>query len=149
MIQILFHQEEKVAEEILEIQLLAYKIEAELIEFDGIPQLQDSIHDIIMSKEIFIGYYEEMQLTGFISFMNTDELIDICRLVVHPNFFRKGIASALLKHVLEIKKENQRVEVSTGAKNTPAIQLYERFGFNKINDIEIEPNFFITQLIYK
>lgn len=50
MIQILFHQEEKVAEEILEIQLLAYKVEAELIEFDGIPQLQDSIHDIIMTR---------------------------------------------------------------------------------------------------
>ncbi|MFF2754633.1 GNAT family N-acetyltransferase [Psychrobacillus sp. NPDC058041] len=149
MIKKLLHQDEKVAAEILEIQVPAYKIEAELIGFNGIPQLQDSIHDIIISKEIFIGYYEESQLTGFISFMNTDELIDICRLVVHPNFFRKGIASILLKHVLEIKKASQHIEVSTGAKNTPAIQLYERFGFKRRNDIEIEPDFFITQLIYK
>ncbi|MEI4771058.1 GNAT family N-acetyltransferase [Psychrobacillus sp. FJAT-51614] len=149
MIQSLHHQEEKVAKEILEIQLPAYKIEAELIGFNGIPQLKDTIHNIMISKEIFVGYYDESQLTGFISFMITDGLIDICRLVVHPNFFRKGIASALLKYVLEIKKENQHIEVSTGAKNTPAIQLYERFGFKKINDIEIEPSFFITQLIYK
>ncbi|TQR18970.1 GNAT family N-acetyltransferase [Psychrobacillus vulpis] len=149
MIRLLDHKEESTAEKMLAVQIPAYKIEAEWIGFDGIPQLRDTIHDIIISEEVFIGNYEGTQLAGFVSFTKTDELLDICRLVVHPYYFRKGIATALLKHVLSLKLENQQVLVSTGAKNTPAIQLYENFGFKKSKDIEVEPNFFITQLIYR
>lgn len=149
MIQLLNHQEEVTAKQILVVQLLAYNVEAKLIGFNGIPRLKDSIQDIIHSDETFIGWYMESQLIGFISYIKSTELIDICRLVVHPDHFRKGIASALLNYVIDTKAENQRMEVSTGGKNIPAIQLYESLGFTKTKDMEIEPNFFITCLSYK
>jgi hypothetical protein len=34
--------------------------------------------------------------------------------------------------------------VSTGAKNIPAKNLYKLFGFQEINDIEVAPTIFIT-----
>lgn len=149
MIQILDHKEKGTAEKMLAIQLPAYQIEAELIEFEGIPQLNDTPQSIMSSEEVFLGYFEQSALAGFISYTETNELIDICRLVVHPNHFRKGIASSLLKDLLANKKKSQEVIVSTGAKNNPAIKLYEHFGFVKMEDIEVAPNFFITQLTYR
>lgn len=149
MNQILLHWEEQVAKQILSVQLPSYKIEAQLIQFDGIPQLREKVEDIMVSEETFIGSIEENKLIGFVSYTETTELIDICRMVVHPDFFRRGIASSLLKHVLALKKENQQVVVCTGAKNVPAIHLYERFGFIKARDIEVESNFYITELTYR
>lgn len=148
MIQLLNHQDIWTAEQMLAVQLPAYQMEAELIKFAGIPQLNDTPQNIVSSEEIFLGYFEQTKLVGFISFTETDELIDICRLVVHPNYFRKGIASSLLKCLLSSKQSRQQVIVTTGAKNAPAIRLYEQFGFTKTKDIEIEPDFFITELTY-
>ena len=148
MIQLVNHHDEKVAKSILSIQLPAYKIEADLIGFDGIPQLLDTIEDIKNSSELFLGKLEGSKLVGFLSYEDTDEQIDICRLVVDPNHFRKGIASELLNYVLTVKANGKKVVVSTGAKNVPAITLYERYNFKKVADIEIESNFFITQFTY-
>ncbi|MEK3979601.1 GNAT family N-acetyltransferase [Psychrobacillus sp. FSL K6-2836] len=149
MIQLINHKDEKVAESILSIQLPAYKVEADLIGFDGIPQLLDTIEDIKNSKELFFGKLDGSKLVGFLSYEDTEELIDICRLVVDPNYFRKGIASELIDYLLSIKNSEKNVVVSTGAKNVPAITLYERHNFKKVADIEIEPNFYITQLTYE
>ena len=147
MIQIVNHKDEIVAENILSIQLPAYKVEADLIGFGGIPQLLDTVEDIKDSEELFLGRLDGSNLVGFLSYKVTDELIDICRLVVDPNHFRKGIASELLNYLLTVKANEKKVVVSTGAKNVPAITLYEKHNFKKIADIEIEPDFFITQLM--
>lgn len=149
MIQLINHEDEKVAERILSIQLPAYKVEADLIGFDGIPQLLDTVEDIKNSKELFLGKLEGSKLVAFLSYEDTEELIEICRLVVDPNHFRKGIASELLNYLLSVKVNDKKVIVSTGAKNVPAITLYERHNFMKVVDIEIEPNFFVTQLTYE
>ncbi|SDN91459.1 Ribosomal protein S18 acetylase RimI [Psychrobacillus sp. OK028] len=154
MIQLINHYEEKVAECILSIQLPAYKVEADLIEFDGIPRLLDTVEDIKNSNELFLGKLEGSKLVGFISvgfisYEDTSELIDICRLVVDPNHFRKGIASELLNYLLTVIANDKKVVVSTGAKNVPAIMLYERYNFKKFAEIEVEPDFYITQLVYE
>ena len=149
MIQLVNHNDEKVAESILSIQLPAYKVEADLIGFDGIPQLLDTVENIKSSKEQFLGKLDGSKLVGFLSYEGTEELIDICRLVVDPNHFRKGIASELLSYLLNVYAYEKKIIVSTGAKNTPAITLYERHNFTKLVDVEIEPDFFITQLTYE
>ncbi|QUG43537.1 GNAT family N-acetyltransferase [Psychrobacillus sp. INOP01] len=149
MIQLVNNEDAKVAESILSIQLPAYKVEADLIGFDGIPQLLDTVKDIRKSRELFLGKLDGSKMMGFISYEDTDELIDICRLVVDPNHFRKGIASELLTYLLNVKASEKKVVVSTGAKNIPAITLYERHNFKKLEDIEIEPDFYITQLTYE
>jgi ribosomal protein S18 acetylase RimI-like enzyme len=120
---------------LLALQIASYRVEAELIGFDEIPPLKDGIQSIREAEETFYGYYvneqEGPKLVGVISFEREGSIVTICRMMVHPDFFRRGIASSLLQHIL-IEQEREgatRFVVSTGSANSPAIRLYEGYGF--------------------
>ncbi|MHA6480753.1 GNAT family N-acetyltransferase [Paenibacillus sp. strain BS8-2] len=147
MITQLDHRNLSTAQEIIGVQIPAYLVEAAIIGFDGIPALQDTAELVSASSEDFVGCWEEDRLVGVISYETRDEEIDICRLVVHPDFFRRGIAARLLGHLLSHAAFGKRTVVSTGRDNAPAIALYKRFGFSERGDFEVAPGFFITQLV--
>lgn len=144
MIIALNHQDKQTAEKIQQIQQAAYRVEAELMGFFGIPQLRETICEIQNSTELFIGYNEE-QLRGVLSYKVEEGVIDIHRLVVDPAHFRKGIGRELLSEVLK-KYRAHDVKVSTGSANHPAISLYKLFGFQEIGVIEVAPDIYCTQL---
>ena len=77
--------------EVLNIQMLSYKIEAEIIHYYDIPPLKDTIQSLQQCGEVFFGYYLNKELCGVISIKTEDRIIDIHRLMVHPKYFRKGI----------------------------------------------------------
>ncbi|RJE87502.1 GNAT family N-acetyltransferase [Paenibacillus sp. 1011MAR3C5] len=139
MIGIEHHQNRGVAEQLLAVQLPAYRIEADIIGFWDIPPLRDTAETIMKSSETFVGYRLDGALAGFISFEDEGDARDICRMVVHPDYFRRGIAKSLLAYVLEDAGKHKKVKVSTGAKNEPAIALYRSFGFVDAGAIEIAP----------
>lgn len=120
---------------LLSLQLASYRVEAELIGFDDIPPLKDGIQSIREAEETFYGFFVqengERRLAGAISYSREGTIVTICRMMVHPNFFRRGIARSLLQHILMEQPKNgvTRFIVSTGTKNIPAIRLYESFGF--------------------
>jgi ribosomal protein S18 acetylase RimI-like enzyme len=129
MIKILSHKDPSVTKTILEIQIPSYQVEAELISFDGIPGLFDTVESLSKVNETFYGYFIDNKLCGAISFKAEGGLLDIHRLIVHPHHFRKGIAKSLLHFVLsEIPDINNWI-VRTGAKNLPAVNLYLKTGF--------------------
>ncbi|RFU64476.1 GNAT family N-acetyltransferase [Peribacillus saganii] len=132
--------------EILRIQIPAYKAEAAIIGFDGIPQLTDTVETIMDCPETFIGYNLKEELAGCISFTETEQEIDICRLVVHPDHYRKGIARQLVNYIVTELSKDRSIIVSTGALNTPAKNLYKNFGFIEVRDAEVGPGIFITLL---
>jgi ribosomal protein S18 acetylase RimI-like enzyme len=117
--------------ELLQLQMSAYRVEAELIGFTEIPPLKDSISSVRESKERFYGWYEGDELAGAVSFETDGDEATICRMMVQPNHFRKGVASSLLQHVLELLGKARRINVSTGAKNEPAVRLYRKHGFHE------------------
>jgi ribosomal protein S18 acetylase RimI-like enzyme len=129
---------------ILSLQFASYRIEADLIGFDEIPPLKDTEETLGASGETFYGYFVEETLAGIISYKVEDSVLDIHRVAVHPSFFKRGIAKKLLAH---IEKENiwvDKIIVSTGTENKPAVELYLNNGFKKVRDIEVAKNFFIT-----
>ncbi|PLS17254.1 GNAT family N-acetyltransferase [Bacillus sp. M6-12] len=134
------------AKEIIKVQIPAYKVEAEIIGFYGIPQLSDTLETIVNCQENFIGYFLHKELAGFISFTETVDELDICRLVVHPDHFRKGIARHLVNHVVTEVSKGRNIVVSTGAANTPAKNLYKSFNFIEVREAEVGPGIFITLL---
>lgn len=127
------------------LQKKSYAIEAELVGFDDLPPLKETLEQLIACQEEFIGYFIDGKLAGAISYSPENGTLVICRLIVDPAHFRKGIAGKLLTH-LEEEKSFDRIIVSTGKENQPAINLYRKYGFNPVKDIEAAPGFFITML---
>lgn len=137
------HQDSQIAKEIQQIQQEAYRVEAELIGFDGIPQLYETFDEIQKSTEVFAGYIDG-QLQGVISYQAKEGIADIHRLVVSPSHFRKGIGRSLVKYLLEQYK-GYGVTVRTGTANKPAIAFYKALGFQEQRLIEVAPGIHCTQ----
>ena len=134
MLKQLNTKDKTTAQTILTIQHLAYRIEADLIGFNGIPPLHETIDDILNSEETFIGYYVEDVLAGALSYSVDDAILDIGRLIVHPDYFRRGIAKKLVQSV-DTVEGIQKIIVSTGALNHPARRLYEKLGYKLVEEI--------------
>ncbi len=135
-----------VAEQVLRVQLPAYRVEAELIGFDGIPQLRDTIQTLMQAEETFYGYAAEGMLAGVVAVEKQEDVLHITRLVVHPDYFRRGIGRSLVRYALESEPGIRKFAVSTGAKNGSAISLYKQFGFTETKNVEVAPQVFLTIL---
>jgi len=130
--------------ELHELQRASYLIEAKLINFFEIPPLKETVEELTVCGESFLGYFEGENLAGAISYTIDGEELTICRMVVHPNHFRKGIAQKLLKTVEELYKKNTVLKVSTGKDNNPAKRLYLKNGYKLVGDLEVVPGLFIS-----
>ncbi|MGE6489649.1 GNAT family N-acetyltransferase [Paenisporosarcina sp. NPDC076898] len=149
MIKKILHIDLTLAQTILAIQRPSYQIEADLIGFQGIPALLETVDDIVDSKETFIGYYEGDQLLGVLSYEENENVVDICRLVVSPASFRKGIGRQLVSYVVEEIRGSREMIVSTGLKNIPAVTLYEKLGFKQERTMEIAPGVQIVNMRFQ
>tara|TARA_R110002049_G_scaffold100420_1_gene244464 strand:- start:4217 stop:4672 length:456 start_codon:yes stop_codon:yes gene_type:complete len=130
MIQKLNNKQEEIAKEIYDVFQASYKIEAELlqVEFQDFPPLKRTINSFQNSSTNFYGFYKATKLAAVIEIDKIKNTTDICSLVVHPLFFRQGIAKKLLDFALKLHN-SESVIVETGLANKPAIALYEKFGF--------------------
>lgn len=133
-------------EKILDIQKASYLVEAEIIGFYDIPTLKDTIETIKESEETFYGYYIDNILAGIISYKYEEEILDIHRVAIHPNFFRRGIGEKLLNFIQTNQKDVNKIIVTTGKENKPAVNLYVKNGFKKVEDIEIKEGVYLTLL---
>jgi ribosomal protein S18 acetylase RimI-like enzyme len=137
-------QDEDTARRILAIQHAAYAIEAELIGTTNIPPLNDTLATLQASDEAFYGCMIEDEIAGIVACTVEDGTLDICRMAVHPDYFRRGIARALLTFVQAAHPTVHRAIVSTGARNEPAKTLYVRDGFTHIEDREVEAGVWLS-----
>jgi len=130
---------------IIELQKISYKIEAEIIGFDDIPPLKDTIERLQGCDEIFYGYKIGDSLAGIISYKVIEDALDIHRIAIHPSFFRKGIANKMINFVEELESNVKKVIVCTGKENLPAVNLYLKNGYKKKKDIQIRSDVYITE----
>lgn len=130
--------------QLYELQRTSYLIEAKLIGFFEIPPLIESMADLQQCDETFLGYFNDEELAGAISYTVEGNELTICRMVVHPNHFRKGIAQNLLKYMEENNRQLVVCKVSTGKENIPAKNLYLKNGFQFVQDHEVAPGLFIS-----
>lgn len=132
-----------VAARVVEIQRAAYEVEAELIGFNEIPQLHESIGDVRATDLQWIGSWEEGQLAGILAWSRVDDRCDIDRLAVHPNLARRGHGRELVSSF----DRRESITVSTGTLNLPAMRLYESLGFTQLREREISPGVKVTDLV--
>lgn len=128
---ILRHREPDVAQSIVDLQRIAYGVEAELIDYAKLPPLADTPQDIMASGERFFGFFNGWNLAGMIACEGIRNGLLISRLCVHPDTARQGIGSRLVLHV--VSHAETTVNVTTARDNYPAINLYTRIGFQPIS----------------
>jgi ribosomal protein S18 acetylase RimI-like enzyme len=145
MIRELDLSDEREALRVLDLQRASYAVEACLIGSWDIPPLRDTVRSLQQCVETFCGYFVEGRLAGALSYKEEDDVLDIHRLVVDPDHFRKGIARSLVEHVEKTAQLSCKVVVSTGAKNTPARSLYQSMGFKETEEIEVAPGLRIVR----
>lgn len=127
------------AEQIWHLQQRSYRIEAELIGWEDLPPLRESVEDLMACGETFAVFWEEGDVAGAISYKRLGDTLDIHRMMVDPGHFRKGIASRLLQFAENAQTGVAATLVSTGALNEPAINLYKRHGFILSEEKEVAP----------
>ena len=76
---------------------------------------------------------ENNEILGYCAFSDEGEIIHIKSIAVHPNYRNKGIAKALIKEVMKLKKD---IYLEVRVNNEIAIKLYENLGFKKIKTIK-------------
>ncbi|MFS0782689.1 GNAT family N-acetyltransferase [Bacillus sp. 1P06AnD] len=146
MIKKVDHRQVHIAEELLSIQLPAYRVEAELIGCHDIPALKQTARTIQQSEDTYTAFFQEDKMAGFISYGQEDRKLRICSLVVHPDYFRKGIGQKILCFFLENLAGEQCIIVSTGSRNIPALALYKKHGFKEVNQHPIGNGVYLTEL---
>ena len=90
--------------------------------------------DLKTSKTVALFDEQLHAYLAFISFRESDELIDIMALGVHPDFMGKGYMKRLLTELQTYSREaSKAILLEVHEENQPAIELYNRMGFQKIN----------------
>lgn len=146
MITRLSLEDRDTVQQIWSLQHMAYPLEAELIGFSEIPPLLDTFETLRECGETFYGYIDhDGELIGAIAVEPEPLQVTISRMMVHPGHFRKGIAGSLVRHVLDSYGEVPLFIVSTGTRNTPAVALYEKFGFVRDHAFEVAPGVELTE----
>jgi ribosomal protein S18 acetylase RimI-like enzyme len=123
---------------VLDLQRRAYRVEAELIGSEGIPPLQETLEELQRCGESFLGAAVDGRLSGAISWRVDAATIDIHRLVVDPDHFRRGLGTALVRSLLKSEPDASHAIVQTGAENEPAARLYLREGFQRVDEVSLD-----------
>jgi ribosomal protein S18 acetylase RimI-like enzyme len=111
------------------LQQSAYAVEAALIGCDDFPLLRESVADLLAAQESFLLSYYDNDLAGALSYATNEMGCLICRLVVAPEYFRRGIGRRMLHNLLVKTDPALPCRVVTAQANIPAIALYQSFGF--------------------
>jgi hypothetical protein len=109
-----------IAQRIVYIQRSAYSVEACLIGFDGIPQLDEAAEDVMALNNLqWRGVFDGNALAGVIAWQIEQDVIEIDRLAIDPRFARRG-------HGRQIERPSSRREptmdplaISTRARASP------------------------------
>lgn len=137
MIKKLPHRELQIAWELMALFKASYAVEAELLGATDFPPLQRKLESYMQSDNDFYGYFSEGNLAAAAEIDAGADTTHIQSLVVHPDYFRRGIGSALVHFVFDTYPAKV-FTVETGAANDPATELYRKCGFKELYQYETD-----------
>jgi len=118
-----------VAEAIRGVMAAAYEVEATLLGVVDFPPLRRTAAQVAASDASFLGVRDGETLVAVAEVeRHASGQVHLGSLVVLPTHFRRGLASALLRRVLDAYASDE-LTVSTGRRNVPALRLYAAHGF--------------------
>lgn len=127
----LAHAAPPMAEAIRAVMLQAYLVEAELLSVQDFVPLRRTAAHIASSDALFLGIFPAGTLAAVADVESPEpHHVRIGSLVVLPSHFRRGLGTALVRHIVNANASNA-VTVSTGVRNQLALLLYTSQGFRE------------------
>lgn len=135
------------AEEILLLQKLAYRSEAEIYNDFSIEPLVQSLEQLQRQYEnhIILKAVIDETIIGSVRANDQDGTCYIGKLIVHPNHQNKGIGKMLM-NAIEGLFLKSRYELFTGSKSAKNIALYEKLGYKSFKESLITSDFSLVYL---
>jgi len=136
------------AEEILVLQKLAYESEAEFYKDWSIPPLTQTLEGMRedLATKLVLKAVAGDRIVGSVRAQVVDGVCRVGRLIVHPDFQRRGIGSRLLSTIEESFPDAERFELFTGSESEATIRLYRRHGYVVTRTERQTPSVLITYL---
>ena len=119
------------AEEILALQKLAYHSEAEIYDDYTIPPLVQTLREMEadIQRQVVLELTVCGKVVGSVRAFAKEGTCYIGRLIVHPDFQRRGIGTRLMHHIEMAFRTCKRYELFTGDKSEGNIHLYQKLGY--------------------
>ncbi|MEI8206208.1 MAG: NADH-quinone oxidoreductase subunit NuoB [Kiritimatiellales bacterium] len=120
--------------EILALQKIAYRSEAELYGSDSVPALGQTMEEITadFDRMIFLKAVVNGKIVGSIRGRRDGDTAYISRVAVHPYFQGKGIATGLIRQIEHEVGDVRIYEAFTGHQSLRNLHLYEKMGYRQV-----------------
>lgn len=120
--------------DILDLQYISYRSEAELYNDFTIQPLRQTIEEIEHEFEnpIIIKALINGRIVGSVRASSSEDLIcNIGKLIVHPEYQNRGIGTKLMVSIEDIFRHSKRFELFTGHKSEKNLYLYKKLGYKQ------------------
>ncbi len=143
------------AKEILVLQKLAFQVQAELYNDYSLPPLVETLQDIrdSFANKSFLKMVYADKIIGSVRIHEKSlNVYEIGRLITHPDYRRRGIATELMTAAQKLFPRAKRFEQFTGHKSQNSINLYKKLGYTIYktgNKSDYVPLVFMEKIINK
>ena len=122
--------------ELLQLQKTAFISEAELYENFNIQPLIQTLDELIMeyedSNKYFIVLMKENRIIGSVRAEIKDDICFIQKLIVHPDYQKKGYGKMLMNEIETKFKKYKKFQLFTGEKSDHNIRFYSKLGYRVV-----------------
>lgn len=134
------------APEILDLQRLAYRSEAELYNDFTIPPLTQTLEELTgnFARNTVLKAVEEGCIIGSVNGRLSKGVCLVGRLMVHPKAQGKGIGTALMAAMEREFPDATAFRLFTGERSEGNIRLYERLGYRIYERKDVPDSFGIV-----
>jgi GNAT superfamily N-acetyltransferase len=127
------------AAEILSLQKLAYRSEAEIYDDFTIPPLTQTLEEMRADFEnrVVLKASIDGRIVGSVRAHEEQGTCFVGRLIVHPDFQNRGIGTQLVGEIERVFAEAKRFEIFTGDRSERNLYLYRKLGYRVFESREL------------
>jgi GNAT superfamily N-acetyltransferase len=117
--------------EILRLQKLAFKEEADFVGDPNIEPMAQTLEDLKheFAKEIFLKFVEDGMILGSVRAFEEEGTCYIKRMIVHPDHWGKGIGKNLMREIERVFGDSKRYELFTRIDHRRTRPFYQSLGY--------------------
>ena len=128
--------------EILELQKLAFKSQAEIYGDYSIPPLIQTLEEIKQDfqNQTYFKAIKNEKIIGSVRGYEDNNTCYIGRLIIHPDYQNKGYGTELMQKIESFFSKLERFEIFTGHKDEKNLYLYQKLGYKRFKIEKINKN---------